>query len=182
MKHIILSFGIFLPLTMMACSKSNETSQTVIQQTVKTIKEYEQADFAIVERDAKQGIATAQTVYGLMHFWGVDGKLEKDPPKGLEWLQKAVDQNEPEAIYQLGQLYLPPSPLGVVTPNIETAHTLLYQAANMNHVHAQYFVGLGAWLGAHGFKRDLNEAKQWFSKAAENGHEMAQTQLKMLEK
>ena len=80
----------------------------------------------------------------------------------------AANEGSIEAIYQLGLLYNNSNFDGY---NRETATSYFMQAAKNNHVEAMYQTGM-MYLG-----RDNATAKNWFRKAAEQGHERAQAQL-----
>lgn len=80
----------------------------------------------------------------------------------------AANEGSIEAIYQLGLLYNNSNFDGY---NRETATSYFMQAAENKHVEAMYQVGM-MYLG-----RDNATAKIWFRKAAEKGHERAQSQL-----
>ena len=80
----------------------------------------------------------------------------------------AANEGSIEAIYQLGLLYNNSNFDGY---NRETATSYFMQAAENKHVEAMYQAGM-MYLG-----RDNATAKIWFRKAAEKGHERAQSQL-----
>lgn len=80
----------------------------------------------------------------------------------------AANEGSIEAIYQLGLLYNNSNFDGY---NRETATSYFMQAAENKHVEAMYQVGMMN-LG-----RDNATAKIWFRKAADKGHERAQSQL-----
>ena len=80
----------------------------------------------------------------------------------------AANEGSIEAIYQLGLLYNNSNFDGY---NRETATSYFMQAAENKHVEAMYQAGM-MYLG-----RDNATAKIWFRKAAEQGHERAQSQL-----
>lgn len=80
----------------------------------------------------------------------------------------AANEGSIEAIYQLGLLYNNSNFDGY---NRETATSYFMQAAKNNHVEAMYQTGM-MYLG-----RDNATAKIWFRKAADKGHERAQSQL-----
>ena len=80
----------------------------------------------------------------------------------------AANEGSIEAIYQLGLLYNNSNFDGY---NRETATSYFMQAAENKHVEAMYQAGM-MYLG-----RDNATAKIWFRKAADKGHERAQSQL-----
>ena len=80
----------------------------------------------------------------------------------------AANEGSIEAIYQLGMLYCNSNYDGY---NRETATSYFLKAAENKHVEAMYQAGM-MYLG-----RDNATAKIWFRKAAEQGHERAQSQL-----
>ena len=80
----------------------------------------------------------------------------------------AANEGSIEAIYQLGLLYNNSNFDGY---NRETATSYFMQAAENKHVEAMYQAGM-MYLGS-----DNATAKIWFRKAADKGHERAQSQL-----
>ena len=80
----------------------------------------------------------------------------------------AANEGSIEAIYQLGLLYNNSNFDGY---NRETATSYFMQAAENKHVEAMYQAGM-MYLG-----RDNATAKIWFRKAADKGHQRAQSQL-----
>lgn len=84
-------------------------------------------------------------------------------------LLKYAEQNNPDAIYHLGQFYIAPSRLdGVITPDAKKAEELLLKSANMNHVSSQLFLGSTYKFGGHGFPRDKEKACYWMKKSVES--------------
>ena len=81
---------------------------------------------------------------------------------------EAAVRGSNEAIYQLGLLYSNSNFDGY---NRGTATSYFLEAAKNNHVEAMYQAGM-MYLGI-----DNATAKNWFRKAAEQGHERAQSQL-----
>ena len=84
---------------------------------------------------------------------------------------QAANQGSIEANYQLGLLYSNSNYDGYNRP---TATSYFLKAANANHVEAMYQAGM-MYLGT-----DNASAKQWFTRAAEKGHQQAKAQLDQL--
>ncbi len=118
---------------------------------------------------AKNGNAIAQ--YTLAeHF--LDSRQIQNKKMGLIWLIKAADNGNPKAQNHLGKLYAN----GTLVPtDTIKAKQLLESAANAHFVPA--YVSLGE-MAVH--DRDLNKARDWFTKAASEGDLEGQRNLALL--
>ena len=98
---------------------------------------------------------------------------DKNPEKVLFWLNKAAEQNLPEAQYNLANAYRDGV---VVQKNEEKALELYLKAAEQNLPEAQ---SNAAYIYANTYN-DLEKAKFWFTKSYENGNAAAGEALKEL--
>lgn len=86
--------------------------------------------------------------------------------EGYQTLLKLAEQNQPDAIFNLGQLYIAPSPLaGIIQTNSQAAETLLLKSAQMNHFESQIALGMNYYFGGHGFEKNDEKSCFWLSKA-----------------
>ncbi|MDE7412379.1 MAG: SEL1-like repeat protein [Muribaculaceae bacterium] len=94
-----------------------------------------------------------------------DHKLS-DPKLGKEFLEKAADQNLPDALYILGYMYLN----GVHTEkNAVKGVDLLHKGAELGNSSAQYLYA-ACLMGGDGCQKNEQEGLEWLRKAADNGH------------
>ena len=162
MRVLLLSMCMAGGLT--ACSKSENSDPTL------------SGEMQTVQEKANQGDATAQIALANYYFLGNNGAEEKNPQKGIEWLQKAVDQNNAEAQYLMSELYLTPEEYGL-KPDDEKAKKLLLKSAEQDFSIAQLAAGMRYKAGVNGFSKDLVQAKMWFEKAVSTGSDSAKYQL-----
>lgn len=135
-----------------ACSSQNndvvnrQNTTSTVQSTANIEKEISSA---VIEIMSQQDMAKKQQAYQV--------------------ILKYAEQNNPDAIYHLGQFYIAPSRLdGVITPDSKKAEELLLKSANMNHVSSQIFLGSTYKFGGHGFPRDKEKACYWMKKSVES--------------
>ena len=90
----------------------------------------------------------------------------------MEEIQKAAEQNNPDAQYVLGLLYRE----GIGAPQSDTKALKWFEkAAKQNHSDAQH--ELGSIYYEEGVHQSVTEALKWFKKAAEQNHPEAQYAL-----
>ncbi len=121
---------------------------------------------------AEQGDPDAQYILGRSYCYGEDVPLDKQ--EGIQWLQKAVEQNHALAQYELSFWYS----FGGPKENLESIE-LLKKAAYQDIPEAQYslycFYSRGrAFITTI---RNMPEALKWLYKAAENNCVEAQYEL-----
>ena len=119
---------------------------------------------------AALGDAEAQLKYGVCFLVGKG--VEKDPAKGIEWIQKAIDQGSEAAQRTLGNCYA--AGMGVEKNN-DKAIQLLLPFAQKGDVTIQNIVA-SAYAAKYFDSKSIyhyDEAMRWFQKAADNGDEEA---------
>ncbi len=109
---------------------------------------------------ADSGNATAQFQLGISYL---DAGQTK---KGLEYVRKAANQNQPAAQYRLAKLY--EAGIGV-TADPDLARELTERAARAGNRIAMHDLGLYYAEGRGGVERNLTTAMSWFEKAGERG-------------
>lgn len=128
-------------------------------------------DFAETLGFAILGILSAQTIVGLAYLHGTG--VEQSEHEGVKWLTKAANQNEPLALYELGNLYA----LGkYYTKNIVEAVKLWTRAAELHNADAQLNIGY-CYNKGNGVEKNINTALHWWERAANQNHAIAQFEL-----
>ncbi len=122
----------------------------------------------------------AQYKLGLYYLAG--DILYTDPYNGLEWIEKSADQGWPEAqnllaVYHENSKYIFYHELPFKTE--EKALWLYDAAARQGYAFAQYNLGRCFEFGI-GIEKDFDEAREWYTKAAEKGIEEAEERLASL--
>lgn len=119
---------------------------------------------------AERGHLDAAAQAGRMLATG-DG-VPVDDLNALIWLERAADRGNAEALFHLARVH---EQGRGVPANAAHALTLYSKAANLGWVEAQ--VEFGSRLAGSGDEASKREAVQWFRKAAEAGHPVAQAEL-----
>ena len=104
---------------------------------------------------AKRGVSWAQEYMGRCMIKG-NGGFEKQGTTGLKWLNKAVDQNYPAALYYLSSLYrdgLAP----LLDKSQAKANELLMRSANLGYALANSSLAKVYSVGSNGFEEDPDE-------------------------
>ncbi|MEE3608312.1 tetratricopeptide repeat protein [Avibacterium paragallinarum] len=112
---------------------------------------------------AEQGDATSQTRLGGHYL------IEKhqDIEKALYWYKKAAAQNQPIAIYKLGEIY----EFGKgVNKDLKEAFKWYLKGAKLGEIEAIISVAYAYYMG-RGIEKDMKKAFYWFTKATERGRE-----------
>ncbi len=139
-------------------------------------QKYEEA-FVAYERLAHEGNADAQTSLGYMYQTGQ--AVPKNEAKAIEWYEKAIEQEQPYALFNMALMYANSSEL--IEQDIEKAHELFLRAAVAGVDLAQYEVALMFEQGA-GCTQNYSEAAFWYEEAAKRGHMEAFNNLGVLYK
>lgn len=153
-----------------------------------------------LEKKAKNGDSAAQTELGLCYLYG--NGIGVDDKKAQKWFEKAIDQNNADAMFWMGymiessrvikvkynseDLYKKaasleqPDALYTLYRRNNDAVTLKY-AAEQGSVKAQYELGafyLSQYISSSmSDNSQLDKAKSWFAKAAEQDHPNAKNVL-----
>ena len=105
---------------------------------------------------AKRGVAWAQAELGTCMIEELKG-FKKQKKAGLEWLNKAVAQDHPSAVYNLSKKYLF-GVASVLDKSQEKANELLMRSANLGYAAANSLVAKFSVTGTQGFEQDPGEA------------------------
>ena len=139
-------------------------------------KKYEEA-FVAYERLAHEGNADAQTSLGYMYQQGQG--VAKDEQKAIAWYGKAIQQEQPYALFNMGLMYANSSQY--IAQDIAKAHELFLRSAVAGVDLAMYEVALMFEQGA-GCTQNYSEAAFWYEEAAKRGHKEAFNNLGVLYK
>lgn len=131
-------------------------------------KEWSAKEMSILKRQANLGVSSAQLQLGACYefAWG----LKKDLSKAKKWYQKAMQQDELRAEYQLGILELTRGDAQV----IEIGKSYLRDAAFKGDLNSQITLGL---LNEIPRSKNLAEAKNMLMLAAANGNGLGMYRL-----
>ena len=110
---------------------------------------------------AEQDLVKAQTNLGVLYY------INSEYPKALEWLMKAAKQKERRALYMVGECYYYGKGVG---KNMVNAVQYYMESATLGYKSAQYALGYCYQHGQGVPFVDLKKAKEWYFKAAEQGH------------
>ena len=109
---------------------------------------------------------------GLGAYDNGDG-VEQDPAKAVYWYQKAVDQGDKDAQFNLAIMY--ENGTGV-TRSYKKAFALYLQSAEQGDMDAEFEVG-ESYAKGRGVAKNPAQARAWYQKAADQGHEEAEEKL-----
>ena len=105
---------------------------------------------------AKRGVAWAQAELGTCMIEELKG-FKKQKKSGLEWLNKAVAQDHPSAVYNLSKKYLKGFS-SVLRKSQDKANELLLKSANLGYAVANAELAGAYYSGTNGFEKDPDEA------------------------
>lgn len=91
--------------------------------------------------------------------------VEQDYGKAKQWYQKAAEQGNAKAKYNLGVMYAIGQGL---RQDYAKAKSLYEEAAAQGDTSAQYNLGVFYYKG-YGVRQNTAAAKEWFGKACDNG-------------
>lgn len=120
--------------------------------------------FKWCKKAAEQGNGYAQA--GLYKHYVNGIGVEEDEDVALEWLEKAVEQEITEALFEYGEYYA----------DEKEKVVYLKKAAEKNHNEAMYKLG-ECYGNGIGVSIDKAEAYKWYRKAAEQGHTESQNMV-----
>ena len=128
---------------------------------------------------AGQGLAKAQFNLGVMLFEG-DG-VPRDPHEAVSWIKKAADQGDRDARAALQREDIR-KVYGELLKAEEAEHYRaeleeLMVRAQRGSISAQYQLGRAYAEGSFGLTSDMEQAVEWYRKAAKWGHEYALERL-----
>ena len=130
-------------------------------------------------KSAGQGLAEAQLNLGVMLFEG-DG-VPRDPHEAVSWMKKAADQGDGDARAALQREDIR-KVYGELLKAEEAEHYRaeleeLMVRAQRGSISAQYQLGRAYAEGSFGLTSDMEQAVEWYRKAAKWGHEYALERL-----
>ena len=117
-----------------------------------------------LERKAKDKDAGAQLELGMRYLKG--DQAIQDLKEAEKWLKKAADQNNAEALYQLGMFYF--KGIGKEKPDYKKAFKTFSKAAEMNYPKALFMVG-ECYLYGYGEKENPVKGMDYIRAAAREG-------------
>lgn len=173
-KNWIPSLPIYLAVLMLV-SSCGPTDERRLDQAKEAAKRGDHTTaLGQMQPLAENGNAEAQLWLAYMKAHGLG--TNKDAEAALQWLQKSVDQKDPESQYFLAGLLEYGSSTWNLKSDVEQAFELMHASAEQGFVEAEY--KLGNWYGKpFGNPRDLDQSIYWLSRAAEKGHANAQNNL-----
>jgi TPR repeat protein len=125
---------------------------------------------------AYQGHPRAQVHIG--KFFSEGQGVQKDYAKAVEWYRKAVDQGVPFALYIIARLYETGGP--GLKQDYAKAMKCYREDADRGWSLAQYDIGR-LYENGLGVPDDLDQARTWYQKAADQGSEDAKRGLRRME-
>ncbi|UYZ82797.1 sel1 repeat family protein [Entomomonas sp. E2T0] len=118
-------------------------------------------------QEADKGNADAMFSIACIYRYSDD--VKRDCGQALQWFQKAADNGVIEALYEAGLIL-------VDEKDYQQAFNYFLKAADQNNINAMFEIA-HLYLNGEGVQEDQQQAKIWFKKAAELGHEGAQEEL-----
>ncbi len=136
---------------------------------------------AWIREAAAKGVDLAQADLGILYLTGEAG-VRKDPPEGLRWLRKAVDNGHAHGQYGLGSAYY--GGIGV-EKDVAAGLKLLVESAEGGHPYAQlkladHYKGDTDPVLAKTALKYRDAAVKWLRTAAQRGDEGAKKELDRL--
>ena len=122
---------------------------------------------------AEAGDMSAQIMLGALYNKG--GAVQRDDKIAATWFEKAANQGNVEALYQLGYLH----ENSQLPRDYKAAAGLYHKAAQQGSAKAQARLG-AFYAGGTGVEQNPNEAILWFGKAALQGNTEAQFRLGLM--
>jgi hypothetical protein len=130
--------------------------------------------FVKIEQETN-GYHWAQYVLGICCDYGHG--TDQDYTKAIEWYTKSSEQENSLAMSNLGYCYRNGEGCD---PNQTKAAELYEKSANLGLSAAMFNLGNCYINGKRGVTKDVNQAREWYTKAAAQGYANAQTALDRL--
>jgi TPR repeat protein len=132
------------------------------------------------EMAAREGSAAAQLHLGRAYVGGQG--VAVNPAEAVHWYREAAEVDYPAGLDAMGMVYS--SGYGGVASDLPKAFSLFLRAAEAGDANSQYEVAVfysnGIMEGLNGrvlLEKNPEEARRWFTEAAENGNERARAAL-----
>jgi len=152
--------------TILFCQQNRVSNDIFIKQAVEICQNCDyQTAFKLFYSEAKKDNIFAMTLLGLFYEFGYGVKA--DIEKTMFWFQKAVDNGEPNAMEQFGEIYR--FGRNNATVNYKEALKWFTKAADLGQAEAMYYLGVMYSLG-EGVEENGEKAFQWFKKASEENN------------
>ncbi|KXS22362.1 HCP-like protein [Gonapodya prolifera JEL478] len=135
--------------------------------------------YTLYLRAAQIGYAKSQYHLGLAHEIGLLG-LPTDARRSIAWYNLGAQAGDPECELGLSGWYVTGCE-GVMAPNDDLAYKWARSSAEKGYARAECALGFFIENGV-GAPVDMNEAKYWYNRAAEQGDRRAQSRLEGLAK
>jgi len=130
-------------------------------------------------KGAYLGHAPAQYKLGSCYEYGTLSCIV-DPRKSIAWYSRAAEQGDPEGELALSGWYLTGAE-GILPQSDQEAFLWAQKAAQKGLAKAEFAVGYYIETGI-GTGKDVQEAKRWYLRAAEQGQKRAMARLAELKK
>ena len=121
---------------------------------------------------AEKGDKEAECNLGKCYYLGQG--IAQNYYTALNWFRKSADKNWAEAQYYIGRCYYYSQ--GFPNPDYLQAVLWLEKAAKQDFAEAQYHLGI-CYEKGQGVKQSSEIARQWYEKAANNGHSKAKMKI-----
>ena len=125
------------------------------------------------------GYAPSQYRLGYIYEYGTLG-CPIDPRRSIAWYTKAAQQGHPDSELALSGWYLTGAD-GVLQRSDTEAYLWARKAADKGLAKAEYAVGYYSEMGI-GVKKDIEEARRWYVRAASQGNQRSMQRLNELKK
>ncbi|GAB4398826.1 MAG: hypothetical protein OHK0053_18120 [Microscillaceae bacterium] len=153
------------------------------QAMAKGLQFFDQEDYATAfkylirhkDNKALQKNSNATWALGYMYFWGRG--TERSDAEMVKWLEYSADRNNVYALHYLGENYY----FGEygVEEDEKKAFKYIKEAARKGFAESQFFLGERYQKG-EGVRQSNRTAKNWYEKAAKQGHAKATYALKQM--
>ncbi len=120
------------------------------------------------------GIFLASTLFAMNGSARAENQNISNTIYFSEWsrLRHLAELGQPDALFQLGNLYFQSSPRSGIPHNSKKAFELFMKAANKGHVASQHNIGV-LYLKGLGVAQNTEKALAWFMIAADHGNKSA---------
>ena len=132
--------------------------------------------FDLLKQAANQGDVVAHYLLGIVYMTK-ENSQELDEKEAVKWFRLPASQGHADAQSLLGMLYLDGK--GVKQSSEEAIRLMRMAAVQAGHPDAQFSL-FKMYAQGEGVERDLEEAMKWLISAAQQGHELAISELQQM--